>query len=83
MKTIKDLENMKSTSCAPFRSQYDYLFARLEDYILKADGLSRIEEELNQWDDDAKKVIAEKLVDMIYESEIIGFDKNEILSLIK
>ena len=53
------------------------------DYISKADGLSRIEEELNQWDNDAKKVIAENLVDMIYESGIIGFDKNEILSLIK
>ncbi len=83
MKTLKDLEEMKNKSCIPFGNQYEYLFATLEDYyIAKMDGLSRIKAELEQWDNDAKKVIVEKLVVIIAESGIVGFDKNEILSLI-
>lgn len=84
MKTLKDLEEMKEKACVPFGTQYEFLFARLEnDYISKMDGLARIEYELAQWDKDAQQVIAEKLAEMISTSGIMGFDKNEILSLVK
>lgn len=82
-KTLKDLEAMKNKSMIPFGSQYEFLFATLEDYyIAKIDGVNRIKDELNNWDVEAQKVIANKLIDIISESGIIGFDKNEILSLI-
>lgn len=82
-KTLKDLEAMKNKSMIPFGSQYEFLFATLEDYyIAKMDGVNRIKDELNNWDVEAQKVIANKLIDIISESGIIGFDKNEILSLI-
>ncbi|MBD5456852.1 MAG: hypothetical protein HDR23_10415 [Lachnospiraceae bacterium] len=84
MKTVKDLEEMKSKSMIPFGSQYEFLFATLEDYyIAKMDGINRIKAELSKWDTDAQRVIANKLVEVISESGIIGFDKNEILSLIE
>lgn len=82
-KTLKDLEDMKNKSMIPFGNQYDFLFATLEDYYIgKMDGINRIKAELSNWDLEAQKVIANKLIDIISESGIIGFDKNEILSLI-
>lgn len=82
LKTLEDLENMKKEACIPYGTQYDYFFAALQDlYIAKLDGLSRIKAELEQWDDEAKEVIAEKLIDIISESGIMEFDKNEILKL--
>lgn len=82
-KTLEDLEAMKNKTMIPFRNQYEFLFATLEDYyIAKMDGVNRIKAELNNWDVEAQKVIANKLIDIISESGIIGFDKNEILSLI-
>lgn len=84
MKTLKDLEDMKKLPMIPFENQYDYLFATLEDYyIANLDGISRIEEELNGWDKEAQKFIVNKLADIISEDGIIGFDRNEILSLVK
>ena len=83
-KTIKDLEEMKSKSMIPFGNQYDFLFATLEDYYIgKTDGVNRIKAELSDWDIETQKVIANKLVEIISESGIIGFDKTEILSLIE
>lgn len=82
-KTIKDLEEMKNKSMIPFGNQYEFLFATLEDYYIgKMDGINRIKTELSNWDVEAQKVIANKLVEIISEGGIIGFDKNEILSLI-
>lgn len=82
-KTLKDLEDMKNKSMIPFGNRYDFLFATLEDYYIgKMDGINRIKAELSNWDLEAQKVIANKLIDIISESGIIGFDKNEILSLI-
>lgn len=46
------------------------------------DGINRIKTELSKWDIEAQKVIANKLISIISESGIIGFDRNEILSLI-
>lgn len=84
MKTVKDLEEMKSKSMFPFENQYEFLFATLEDYyIAKTDGMNRIKIELSYWDTEAQKVIADRLIEIISESEIVGFDKNEILSLIE
>ena len=84
MKTLKDLEDMKKIPMIPFENQYDYLFATLENYyIAKLDGISRIEKELNGWDKEAQKFIVNKLADIISEDGVIGFDRNEILSLVK
>lgn len=83
-KTLKDLETMKNKSVIPFGSQYEFLFTTLEDYyIAKLDGVARIKSELSNWDIEAQKVIANKLIDIISEDGIVGFDKNEILSLIE
>lgn len=82
-KTLKELEEMKSKSMVPFGNQYEFLFATLEDYYIgKMDGINRIKAELSNWDIEAQKVIANKLIDIISESGIIGFNKDEILSLI-
>lgn len=83
MKTLRDLEEMKNKAMIPFGNQYDYLFATLEDYyIAKLDGVDRIKAELQNWDKESQRFIVNKLADIISESGIIGFDKNEILSLI-
>lgn len=83
-KTLEDLEAMKNKTIIPFGNQYEFLFATLEDYyITKMDGVNRLKAELNNWDIEAQKVITNKLIDIISESGIIGFDKNEILSLIE
>lgn len=84
MKTIKDLEEMKSKIMIPFGNQYDFLFTTLEDYyITKMDGINRIKAELNNWDKEAQKIIVNKLVDILSESGIVNFDENEILSLVE
>ena len=84
MKTLKDLEEMKKIPMIPFENQYDYIFATLEDYyIAKMDGINRIKAELKNWDIEAQKVIVNKLVEILSEDELIGFDKNEILSLLE
>lgn len=45
--------------------------------------MSRIGEELNGWDKEAQKFIVNKLADIIFEDGVIGFDRHEILSLVK
>lgn len=80
MKTLKDLEKMKNETITPFGNQYDYLFARLEDYyIAKADGVNRIKAELQNWDKEAQQVIINELESIISASGIIRFDKNKFL----
>ena len=67
-KTLKDLEAMKNKNMIPFGSQYEFLFTTLENYyIAKMDGINRIKAELNNWDVEAQKVIANKLIDFILE----------------
>lgn len=84
MKTVKDLEDMKSKNMIPFGNQYEYFFVTLEDYyIAKLDGKNRIKAELSNWDTEAQRVIADRLIEIISESGIVCFDKNEILSLIE
>ena len=84
MKTLKDLEQMKTEKSTPFGTQYDYFIARLEDYyISKSDGLSRIISELSQWEDGAQKVIIQELVEAIYNSGTTGLDKQEITSRLR
>jgi len=82
MKTLKELETMKSTSCVPFDNQYKEFFLCLEDYyISKSNGLERIKSELNEWDDEAKKIIAHNLIEIILSSGIYDFDPKEIIEL--
>lgn len=83
MKTIVDLENMKSQSSPPFGSAYDFLFKLLEDYyISKVDGKERIKNELNNWDKETQLYIANILIERI-GSQINDFDPNDLLRLVK
>lgn len=84
MRTLKDLEEMKGKAMIPFGNQYDYFFAKLEDYyIAKMDGLNRIGVELQNWDREAQQVIANRLIEILSENGIVGFNRNEILALVK
>ena len=81
-KTLKDLNDMKNNKMSPFGNQYEFFFATLEDYyIAKMDGKERIEAELSNWDSEAQKEIVCKLADIIEADGLIGFDRNDILSL--
>lgn len=81
-KTLKDLNDMKNNKMSPFGNQYEFFFATLEDYyIAKMDGKERIKTELSKWDSEAQKEIVNILADIIESDELIGFDRNEILSL--
>ena len=84
MKTLKELENMRNQECVPFGTQYNYLLARLEDYFVsKSDGLSRINSELSQWNEEAQKIIIQELVEAIYNSGVIELNKEEITARLK
>lgn len=81
-KTLKYLNDMKNSKMPPFDSQYEFFFATLEDYyIAKMDGKERIKTELSKWDSEAQKEIVNILADIIESDELIGFDRNDILSL--
>jgi len=83
MKTLKDLNEMKLKKEDRFGNQYNYFLQTLENYyITRTDGTERIKAELKNWDKDAQVFILNELSNMIIESGIIGFDRNEILSLI-
>lgn len=84
MKTLKDLEDMKTQKSSLWGTQYDLFFARLEDYyISKLDGIDRIQAELSNWDKDAQEIIINELIRIISNSGIIGFNKNKLLSLLR
>lgn len=58
MKTLKDLEAMKTQKCAPFENAYEFLMESLVDYyVSKFDGVNRIKAELSEWEPEAKRVI--------------------------
>lgn len=81
-RTLKYLNDMKNNKMPPFDSQYEFFFATLEDYyIAKMDGKERIKTELSKWDSEAQKEIVNILADIIESDELIGFDRNDILSL--
>ncbi len=81
-RTLKYLNDMKNNKMPPFNSQYEFFFATLEDYyIAKLDGKERIKTELAEWDSEAQKEIVNILADIIESDELIGFDRNDILSL--
>ena len=50
-------------------------------YIAKSNGAKIIKEELMEWDSEAQKEIVNILADIIESDELIGFDRNDILSL--
>lgn len=83
MKTISDLENMKSQKNLMFANAYEFFISKLEDYyIAKSDGKMRIRYELELWDKEAQLFIANVLIKRIGQS-MIDFDPNDILSLIQ
>ena len=78
-KTLKYLNDMKNSKMPPFDSQYEFFFATLEDYyIAKSNGAKIIKEELMEWDSEAQK----EIVNILESDELIGFDRNDILSLV-
>lgn len=82
-KTLKFLNDMKNNKMLPFGNQYEFFFATLEDYyIAKMDGKERIKTELSKWDSEAQKEIVNILADIIESDGLIGFDRNDILSLV-
>lgn len=82
MKTISDLENMKRQKCLPFENAYDYLMITLEDfYVAKSDGISRIKNELSDWDSESRQVIIENLIRNISDT-LHDFDPEELRALI-
>ena len=72
-KTLKYLNDMKNSKMPPFDSQYYY--------IAKSNGAKIIKEELMEWDSEAQKEIVNILADIIESDELIGFNRNDILSL--
>lgn len=46
-----------------------------------SNGAKIIKEELVEWDSEAQKEIVNILADIIESDELIGFDRNDILSL--
>lgn len=82
-KTLKFLNDMKNNKMPPFVNQYEFFFATLEDYyIAKMDGKERIKTELSKWDSETQKEIVNILADIIESDGLIGFDRNDILSLV-
>lgn len=82
-KTLKFLNDMKNKKMPPFGNQYEFFFATLEDYyIAKMNGKERIKTELSKWDSEAQKEIVNILADIIESDGLIGFDRNDILSLV-
>ena len=82
-KTLKFLNDMKNNEMSPFGNQYEFFFATLEDYyIAKMDGKERIKTELSKWDSETQKEIVNILADIIESDGLIGFDRNDILSLV-
>ena len=82
-KTLKFLNEMKNKKMPPFGNQYEFFFATLEDYyIAKMNGKERIKTELSKWDSEAQKEIVNILADIIESDGLIGFDRNDILSLV-
>lgn len=74
---------MKNNKMSPFGNQYEFFFATLEDYyIAKMNGKERIKIELSKWDSEAQKEIVNILANIIESDGLIGFDRNDILSLI-
>lgn len=82
-RTLKYLNDMKNNKMSPFGNQYEFFFATLEDYyIAKMDGKERIKTELSKWDSEAQKEIVNILADIIESDGLIGFNRNDILSLV-
>jgi len=82
-RTLKYLNDMKNNKMPPFTSQYEFFFATLEDYyIAKMNGKERIKTELSKWDSEAQKEIVNILANIIESDGLIGFDRNDILSLV-
>ena len=82
-KTLKFLNHMKNNKMSPFGNQYEFFFATLENYyIAKMNGKERIKIELSKWDSEAQKEIVNILANIIESDGLIGFDRNDILSLI-
>lgn len=75
MKTLKDLEEMKTQVVKPFGSAYEYFFMNLVNlYISKINGAERINNELLQWDMEARQVIVDEVGRRVRASGIEDFE---------
>lgn len=75
MKTLKDLEEMKTQAVKPFGSAYEYFFMNLVDwYISKVNGVERINNELLHWDMEARQVIVAEVEKRVRDYGIEDFE---------
>lgn len=75
MKTLKDLEDMKSQKCAPFENAYEYFFMQLTDfYIAKTNGIERIKKALADWDIESQQFIVKEIEKRVKELGIQDFE---------
>ena len=87
-KTKKDIALLKESSCdigegLPFLSydnQYQcYIDALFDSYIGKLDGIARIKDELNSWDDESKNILMFDLIEVIRRNYGRDFDEQTFL----
>ena len=66
MKTLKDLEKMKTQKAIPFENAYEFLIERFVDfYIAKPNGIDRIKAELSEWEPEAQEFIIEEVISRV------------------
>ena len=76
MKTLKDLEEMKSKPSSPFGTQYNSLFMNLENaYIMSHIG--QIKTTLEDWDIECREFIVNELI-RILKNGGMKLDSDEI-----
>lgn len=79
MKTLSDLELLKTQPCFPFDSAYSYLICSLADYyISKTNGIERIQHELSQWDAAARAYILDRVIEEIRDYGCLVFEEDLI-----
>lgn len=70
IKTIKDLEKMKTAKMNIFGTQYEHLIRDLEhDLITKYDGEERVAAKLSEWDEEAQQFIMSEVLRRINKSD--------------
>lgn len=70
MKTVKDLEKMKTAKMNIFGTQYEHLIRDLEhDLITKYDGEERVAAKLSEWDEEAQQFIMSEVLRRINKSD--------------
>ena len=77
MKTLSDLEEMKTQKHDSYETYYNYFFAYLSHcYVSKLSGSSIVKSELLKWDKESQYVILTKLIEELREMGMqSGYEK--------